>query len=112
MDGATDSGGRRPRSLKGGNRGTGSLGGAARTMGIVALTVVAGSGRLVEFGQRRAIADGDGVASRGWLRWDACWTETPARASIRLWAAPFPDRPRIGSRGERHSGVVVDIAAS
>ena len=30
MDDATPASGRRPRSLKGGNRGTGSLGGAAR----------------------------------------------------------------------------------
>src|SRR5262245_41620655 len=84
MDEATDTGGRCPTSLRGGNRGTGSLGGAARPMGIVTLTVVAESVRLVEFGQRRAIADGNGVARRGWLRSGACWTEMLERAPMRL----------------------------
>ena len=84
MDEATDTGGRCPTSLRGGNRGPSSLGGAARTMGMVALRVVAGSVRLVEFEQRGAIADGQGVARRRWLRSGACWTETPERASMQL----------------------------
>src|SRR5262245_18710111 len=84
MDEATDTGGRCPTSLRGGNCGTGWLGGAARTMGIVALRVVAGFVRLVEFEQGRAIADGNGVARRGPLRSGACWSETPERAPMRL----------------------------
>jgi len=112
MDEATDTGGRCPTSLRGGNRGTGSLDGAGRTMGIVALTVVVGSVRLVEFGQGRAIADGNEAARRGSLRSGACWTGTPQRAPLRLQAEPLARRPGSGGKGERQSGAVLDIAAS
>jgi len=60
-DEAAYPGGRRPRSLRGGNRGTGSLGGAA-AMEIVVLAVVARCAWLAEFGPREAVAGGDGVA--------------------------------------------------
>jgi len=53
-------------------------------MRIVALRVVAGVVRLVEFEQGRAIADGNGVARRGPLRSGAWWSETPERAPMRL----------------------------
>ena len=115
MDDAPDSGGRRPRSLKGGNRGPGSLGGAARTMGILALAVVYRLVRLAEIGQHEAIVDGDGVRRQGYarsLRSSVCWNERQERAPMRLWAEPLAHRPRSGGKGERQSGVVLDIAAS
>jgi len=80
MDEATGRGGRCPTSLRGGNRGPGSLGGAARTMGIVALAVVAGSVRLTESGWREAVADGDGVAKLGSLSRRICRNDTQERA--------------------------------
>jgi len=107
MDDATDSGGRRPRSLRGGNRGTGSLGGAGRTMGIVALAVVARSVRVAEFGQREAIVDGDGVPRRGFLRSSVCRNETQERAPMGLWAESAPPRSETGGKGEQQSGVVL-----
>ena len=79
LDEATGSGGRRPRSLKGGNRGPGSLGGAVGTMGILALAEVYRLVRLSEIGQHEAIVDGDGVRRQGYarsLRSSVCWNET------------------------------------
>jgi hypothetical protein len=87
MDDATGSGGRRPRSLKGGNRGPGSLGGAAGTMGILALAVVYRLVRLAEIGQREAIVDEDEVRRQGYarpLRSSVCWNETQERGPMRL----------------------------
>ena len=80
MDEATGTGGRCPTSLRGGNRGPGSLGGAARTMGIVASPVMGGSVRLAESGWREAVADGDGVAKPGSLGRRISRNETQERA--------------------------------
>ena len=65
LDDATGSGGRRPRSLKGGNRGPGSLGGAASTMGILAFSEVHRLVRHSELGRHEAIVDGAGVRRQG-----------------------------------------------
>src|SRR5262249_32247795 len=77
----TCSGGRRPRSLRGGNRGPGSLGGAA--MGIVVLPVVARCAVVVEFGPGEAGGDGDGGARRVTLRRRVCWNDGQERAPMR-----------------------------
>src|SRR5258708_34670614 len=66
-DEAAYTGGRRPRSLRGGNRGTGSLGGAG-AMEIVVLAVVARCAWLAGFGGRGAAGGGEGGARRGALR--------------------------------------------
>ena len=84
MDDATASGGRRPRSLKGGNRGPGSLGGAAGTMGILGLAAVYRLVRHSEIGQHEAIVDGDVVRRQGYARSSVRRNETQERAPMRF----------------------------
>src|SRR5260370_41450670 len=63
-DEAAYTGGRRPRSLRGGKRGTGSLGGA-RAMDVVVLAVVARRGWVGGVGARVRVAGVGRVAKRG-----------------------------------------------
>src|SRR5260370_36178285 len=88
-DEAAYTGGRRPRSLRGGNRGTGSLGGAG-AMEIVVLAVVARCAWLAEVGPREAVARGGGGARGGPLRRRGGPSETPQSVAGRRCARPLP----------------------
>ena len=54
-----------------------------RTMGIVALLVVARSAGLAAFELREAVADRDGVARRATVRRRVCSNDTQERATKR-----------------------------